>query len=171
MRGALTAAICCSILAGICVAVCADDAKTAAPKLKVTWKPSFGEKYVVLSVTNMGDAPVQICTQKIGAIVKSKDPSSKLDPVSNPEEGLVYPVLEFLTDGELGYSLDFGGGGIVPTPREEIKPGETKDLKFSTNARVFRVEELLPEMNCVLILNGKDIHKVEMKKKDGKWSE
>lgn len=155
----------------------ADDAGAPPPKIKVAWKQSLEVGFVTLIITNNSDASIKVSPGLTVALRDTKPNSTwPEDPYGNESPGYICAKLEFvpppgkLTDGGDFYGGD--GGRLYPPMNVLIKPGETKEIKFTTiPKRILSAVSDSLEADLTLKLNGNEIHKTVLKKKDREWSE
>jgi hypothetical protein len=143
----------------------ADNAATGLPGIKVAWKPSFGEKSVTLSITNIGKKSFKISSE---LAVGAEDNDDSTFPLPDPDPGTIYPILEFMAKPGREFNQRYGG---IPPLLIEVKPGETKIIKFTFWEHTIGTPATFDEAHLLLRLNGRDFNKVVLKKKDGVWKE
>ena len=147
----------------------AGDADTGLPKVKVSWKPSFAQEKVILSVTNTGETSIKF-SPVLEVMLDLKDVRSAHFEPMDEAPNVIYPMLKFNpTPGDRG-GEDFSTENFIPPPTE-IKPGETKSFTLFVPESAMRYTNLSAEANFLLRFNGKELDKVVMKKKDSVWKE
>jgi hypothetical protein len=139
----------------------AGDADKGLPKIKVTWKPSFQEKFITLSITNNGTNPIAVRSKLKLLIVNPGGVVAKL--VEEPDPEAIVPSIEF-TDTVPFAIKNEGGAERIPI---NIAPGETKVIKFPMNEDLIAAASNSSEATFLLKFHNKVFNKVTMKEKNG----
>jgi len=138
--------------------------------IEAKWKIDLGKMGINYSITNKTSELIRFTPD---LIVFRRRVDERLQAPNYGPDSMVHPYIELVT------SQKVAGGTVnthvgTPPPPVEIKSGETKSFSYSlADANLFPDDPKdvaqIESAQCMLILNGKIIYKIELKYEAGKW--